>query len=81
MFFLRKPGAVGVSSYYNAEMSGNAAEGYVLTASHTTAVADIPVSVSWNDTDDQDGIRPAQPDLKARIPFLSFHHTLTATSA
>lgn len=54
----------GVSSYYNAEMSGNAAEGYVLTASHTTAVADIPVSVSWNDTDDQDGIRPAEVETE-----------------
>ena len=54
----------GVSSYYNAEMSGNAAEGYVLTASHTTAVADIPVSVSWNDTDNQDGIRPAEVETE-----------------
>ena len=45
-------------------MSGNAAEGYVLTASHTTAVADIPVSVSWNDTDDQDGIRPAEVETE-----------------
>ena len=45
-------------------MSGNAAEGYVLTASHTTAVADIPASVSWNDTDNQDGIRPAKVETE-----------------
>ena len=59
-----KYGESGVSSYYNAEMRKNAAEGYVLTASHTTAVADIPVSVSWNDTDDQDGIRPAEVETE-----------------
>ena len=54
----------GVSSDYTAEMSGNAADGYVLTASHTTAVADIPVSVTWNDIDDQDGIRPAEVETE-----------------
>lgn len=54
----------GVSSDYTVEMSGNAADGYVLTASHTTSVTDIPVSVSWNDTDDQDGIRPAEVETE-----------------
>lgn len=72
----------GVSSYYNAEMSGNAADGYVLTASHTTAVADIPVSVSWNDTDDQDGIRPAkvETELYANGKTTGKKLTLTAES-
>lgn len=54
----------GVPSDYTAEMSGNAADGYVLTASHTTAVVDVPVSVSWSDADNQDGIRPTEVETE-----------------
>ena len=48
---------------YKASVSGTAAEGYVITLSHTPEVVTIPVSAQWNDTENQDGKRPASVEI------------------
>ena len=48
---------------YKAAVSGTAKEGYVITLSHTPEVVTIPVSAQWNDTDNQDGKRPASVEI------------------
>ena len=48
---------------YKASVSGTAAEGYVITLSHTPEVVTIPVSAQWNDTGNQDGKRPASVEI------------------
>ena len=48
---------------YKASVSGTAAEGYVITLSHTPEVVAIPVSAQWNDTENQDGKRPASVEI------------------
>ena len=48
---------------YKASVSGTAAEGYVITLSHTPEVVTIPVSAKWNDTENQDGKRPASVEI------------------
>lgn len=48
---------------YKAAVSGTAAEGYVITLSHAPEVVTIPVSAQWNDTENQDGKRPASVEI------------------
>ena len=48
---------------YKASVSGTAAEGYVITLSHAPEVVTIPVSAQWNDTENQDGKRPASVEI------------------
>ena len=48
---------------YKASVSGTAAEGYVITLSHTPEVVTIPVSAQWYDTENQDGKRPASVEI------------------
>ncbi len=43
---------------YTTEYSGDQAEGYVITNRHETATVDVPVWKRWDDSDDQDGLRP-----------------------
>ena len=43
---------------YESKITGNAAEGFVITNTHKTETVDVPVSKIWNDADDQDGMRP-----------------------
>jgi hypothetical protein len=45
-----------VAGYAEATISGSAAEGFTVTNASETV--DIPVAKSWNDADDQDGVRP-----------------------
>ena len=47
---------------YKASVSGTE-EGYVITLSHTPEVVTIPVSAQWNDTENQDGKRPASVEI------------------
>ena len=53
--------------YEMASITGNAADGYTITNSHTPAVTSVSVTKVWNDAENQDGIRPAsvQVQLKA----------------
>ena len=48
---------------YKAAVSGTAKDGYVVTLSHTPEVVTIPVSAQWNDTENQDGKRPASVEI------------------
>ena len=48
---------------YKAAVSGTAKDGYVVTLSHTPEVVTIPVSAQWNDTENQDGNRPASVEI------------------
>ena len=48
---------------YKTSVSGTAAEGYVITLSHTPEVVTIPVSAQWYDTENQDGKRPASVEI------------------
>ena len=51
---------VGVSeiSDYTVEITGDAATGFTVTATHVPAKAEVKASVVWDDADNQDGIRP-----------------------
>lgn len=51
---------VGVSeiSDYTVEITGDAAAGFTVTATHVPAKAEVKASVVWDDADNQDGIRP-----------------------
>ncbi|MBR2257281.1 MAG: Cna B-type domain-containing protein [Blautia sp.] len=48
---------------YQSTISGDAIKGFVITNTHNTYVRDIHGSKSWEDTDDQDGIRPDEVTL------------------
>ncbi len=43
---------------YETEISGNAEEGYVITNSYTPETITISGTKTWDDNDDQDGLRP-----------------------
>ncbi|MBR3904828.1 MAG: Cna B-type domain-containing protein, partial [Clostridia bacterium] len=45
-------------SGYTASITGNAAEGFTVTNTHTPAVADVTVTKIWVDGDDRDVFRP-----------------------
>ena len=51
---------VGVSeiSDYTVEITGDAATGFTVTATHVPAKAEVKASVVWDDAENQDGIRP-----------------------
>ena len=48
------------SSKYSETVTGSAAEGFTLSYHHTPGAIRISVTKKWNDTDNQDGIRPAE---------------------
>lgn len=51
--------AVNVPDGYEAEVTGNMTDGYVITYKHAPAVMNITVNApNWIDENDQDGIRP-----------------------
>lgn len=43
---------------YTAEITGDAATGFTVTATHVPAVADVTASIAWDDAENQDAIRP-----------------------
>ena len=43
---------------YSTVITGNSAEGFVVTNSHEPAKTSVPVTKVWDDNNDQDGIRP-----------------------
>ncbi len=49
---------ISVDDKYETEITGNATEGFVITNSYTPAVTEAPGSKTWDDQNDQDGIRP-----------------------
>ena len=51
-------GLKGGEDGYTAEITGDAGTGFTITATHVPAVAEIKASVNWDDTDNQDAIRP-----------------------
>ena len=50
--------APGIRSEYTVEITGDAATGFTVTATHVPAKAEVKASVVWDDADNQDGIRP-----------------------
>lgn len=50
--------APGIRSDYTVEITGDAATGFTVTATHVPAKAEVKASVVWDDADNQDGIRP-----------------------
>ena len=50
--------ATGIRSEYKVEITGDAATGFTVTATHVPAKAEVKASVVWDDADNQDGIRP-----------------------
>lgn len=48
----------GIRSEYTVEITGDAATGFTVTATHVPAKAEVKASVVWDDADNQDGIRP-----------------------
>ena len=49
---------VAVPAGYTSSLAGNAQDGFVITNTHTPATTSVKVTKSWNDNNDQDGIRP-----------------------
>ena len=49
---------------YETAVSGNAAEGFTVINTYVPSTVKVPVSVQWNDADNQDGIRPASVDVE-----------------
>lgn len=43
---------------YETVITGNMTEGYVITNSHSPETIDVEGAKTWNDNDDQDGMRP-----------------------
>ena len=43
---------------YTTTVKGSASAGYTLTNTHTAATSSLTVTKTWDDADDQDGIRP-----------------------
>ena len=50
---------LNVPQGYSAAITGNAAEGFVITNTHQVAKTTMAVQKIWDDRDDQDGKRPA----------------------
>ena len=49
---------VSIPEGYTSETAGDAASGYTITNKHTPGVTAVCGVKAWNDTDDQDGVRP-----------------------
>lgn len=49
---------VAVPSGYTSEVTGNATSGFTITNKHTPETVDISGTKTWDDTQNQDGIRP-----------------------
>lgn len=47
-----------VAQGYTAEVSGSVDEGFAITNTHTPATTEVTVTKSWDDNNNQDGIRP-----------------------
>ena len=48
---------------YGTNITGSAAEGFVITNSYTPGKTSVTVTKAWSDTDDQDGIRPESVEV------------------
>ena len=53
-----------VPSEYEVAITGTAATGFLVTNTHTPAKINIPVEKTWNDAENQDGIRPGSVIIK-----------------
>ena len=47
-----------VPAYYEKEIDGDAAEGFIITNTHVPETVNISGTKIWNDSDNEDGIRP-----------------------
>jgi hypothetical protein len=45
-------------NYYTTDITGNMDDGFIITNSHTPGTVNVSVSKTWDDADNQDGIRP-----------------------
>jgi len=52
-------GTVGGFGYAVSDVSGNTADGWANSVTNTTLMGGLKVSKTWDDADNQDGIRPA----------------------
>lgn len=51
-------------SHYTTEVTGDAADGFIITNSHTPGKTQISVSKKWDDENNADQLRPAQIEVK-----------------
>ena len=51
---------------YTAKVTGSADDGFVVTYSHEIAKVDATANVTWDDANNQDGIRPASVSLQLK---------------
>ena len=74
---------VDVPSGYEAAVTGSASEGFVVTNTHEVAKTAVSVSKAWNDSDNQDGLRPdsVQVQLYANGDPVGSPVTLNADSS
>ena len=51
---------------YTAKVTGSADDGFVVTYSHEIAKVSATANVTWDDAENQDGIRPASISLRLK---------------
>ncbi|MCC8046346.1 MAG: Cna B-type domain-containing protein, partial [Clostridiales bacterium] len=55
---------VDVPAGYTEEITGTAADGYIVTNTHIPETTEVKVTKVWSDADNQDGIRPTEVIVK-----------------
>lgn len=66
---------------YTVTTSGDAASGFVFTASHVPAEVEITASAVWDDADNQDGIRPESVEAELYADGAATGDKVTLTAA
>ena len=66
---------------YTASVTGSAAEGFVVTNTHTPQTTSVSVNKVWEDKEDQDGIRPSSVTVELYADGVATGKTLELTAA
>ena len=59
-------GTDGVGTY-SFEVAGSLTDGFTVTNKHTPEKTSVTITKTWDDADDQDGIRPSAKDFASRL--------------
>lgn len=66
---------------YETAVSGNAAEGFTVINTYVPSTVKVPVSVQWNDADNQDGVQPAEVTAELYADGQTTGKTVTLNAA
>ena len=65
---------------YTAKVTGSADDGFVVTYSHEIAKTSVTASVTWDDADDKDGIRPKSVSFQLKADGESVGDAITVNA-